>query len=623
MMFLKYLSPLVFLIEATALSGQSIAPENAPFVQGKALEFAYSGGTGAATDWVGIYRRGQTPGAVASTVWQYIPGASGKARFEGSLDTGRYDVHLFCCDGYKILASHLNFQVGAARLRSRLTHYKSSDTLRFSAFNVASGDRFFVYKAADFANGALQPGAVAIAEKIFANAANSSTVSLPPALPPAQYAGVLRSAAGVVLGFDGFEIKPAPILPPVVTRLGLGSCSSQNAPQPVLGHVLKHGIEAFIYAGDNAYIDTYDPAALRAGYESWLTKRAEFQNLRASVPLFATWDDHDYGCCDEDKDYPIKTQSQQIFLDFFEEPANSPRRTQAGIYTAYKIGPTGQKLQIILLDTRYFLDNKRPDNGCGQNDYCPWAGPADVNKTMLGPAQWQWLKNTLLEPADLRMIVTSVQFSSSYHGFEGWSLFPYERRRMQELIRETRAEHVFFVSGDMHYSEVSKLDNAVGLYPLYDFTASGINQGWPPENNTNRVEGKAYRDPNVGLLDIDWAGRRMTFSALDVQNTTRFSHTVLFNELEFKAVSTKTPDPDAGLRLQQTPCPGHGAARFVLSEKTGGTAFLFNTAGQLARQTTVRNADTFEMDGLAPGFYVVKFRTEHGQSAAGRVFVEK
>jgi alkaline phosphatase D len=610
------------LLTTCQLLAQSITPTNGPFVQGDVLRFAYSGGTGAATDWIGIYKHGQTPGSVGSTVWQYIGAPSGEVEFAGTLDTGRYDVRLFCCDGYNTLASYLDFYVAASRIRSRLSIYKSTDSLRLTAQDVVAGDRVVLVAASDVSSGSVAAGATFLAQTTLPASAMGVAVTLAPMTASVPLAAALLAPDGSTRGVDFLEIKNAPTWPATVTRLGFGSCANQNSAQTTLRHALGRGIEGFIWLGDNAYIDTYSLPALRAEYERWLTLRTEMQDLRASVPMVATWDDHDYGCCDEDADYPLKAQSQQILLDFFEEPANSPRRSQEGIYTQYLLGPNGQRLQIILLDSRYWLDDKRPNNGCGTNDYCAWAGPADANKTMLGAAQWQWLREALLQPADLRIVGSSVQFSSSYHGFEGWSLFPYERRRMQDLIKETQAERVVFLSGDMHYAEVSRLHDVADVYPLYDFTSSGINQSWPPEPNQNRVGNKAYGQANVGILDIDWPNEMLTCRIIDAQNTQRFEHTVAFGELDFTSTTTQ-PTAVAGLSMWQRPVPGAGAAQIFFNQKISGTLSIHDATGRLVRQIAVSDLEQVRVTDLPAGQYVATLGTaQRSVAATTRLVVE-
>jgi alkaline phosphatase D len=72
------------------------------------------------------------------------------------------------------------------------------------------------------------------------------------------------------------------------------------------------------------------------------------------VPVLAVWDDHDYGANDAGAEYPMKAESQRMFLDFFGVAGDSPRRRRPGIYDARVFGPPGRRVQVILLDLRYF-----------------------------------------------------------------------------------------------------------------------------------------------------------------------------------------------------------------------------------------------------------------------------
>ncbi len=614
----KYIILLGIVANGLNLLSQSLAPLNAPFTEGQPLQFAYTGGTGSPQDWVGIYQAGQVPGQTPSTVWQYVPTTSGQVEFAGTLPPGVYDAHLFCCNGYDILASHTDFTIGGSVLRSRLDYYKLTDSIKVSAFGGMVGDEIRVYHAADFANGSILANATPLAVQAISNA-NQTVYDFAPLASVGNFVVLIVSGAQVA-AFDPFEVRPVPMLPPIVTRIGLGSCASQNLAQPTLANILNHDIDLFLYLGDNLYIDTYNPNVLRSAYEQFITNRAEYQQLRSSVPVLATWDDHDYGCCDEDADYPHKVLSQQVFLDFFEEPANSPRRTQEGIHTSYLIGPEGQRLQIILLDTRYHLDDRRPNNGCGINDYCPWDSPADSTKTMLGAAQWAWLKTELEQPADLRLVASSVQFSSSYHGFESWRLFPHERERFQELVKETGAEHLFLVSGDMHYSEVSKLANAPGIYPLYDFTASGITNTWPPAANQNRV-GTAYGGANVGLIEIDWQDKTVQYKAMDVADAVRVEYVVPFEEMEFGATATTDVNGRNALIFKQVPTPGQGGARLVFDGKTSGELVLYDLMGRAVCSMAIENEEVVLVGELPPGVYVARLQRGE-QNSATRVLVE-
>lgn len=297
------------------------------------------------------------------------------------------------------------------------------------------------------------------------------------------------------------EQSALPQRPEVLTRIAFGSCAEQDKPQPILETALRDRPDLFIYLGDNIYGDTDDMAQLRKAY-SELASVKEFQRLRASTPILATWDDHDYGTNDIGRHYAHKEESKEIFLDFWQEPANSSRRTHPGIYHAEYYGDAAHRVQVILLDTRTFRDDLllNNDKKRWKNDYRPNESP---DSTFLGAAQWAWLEGELKQPAVFRIIASSNQFCHEYNGWESWTNVPHEQKRMVDLLRDTRAEGVVFISGDVHWGELSRRE-VEGFYPLYDMTSSGITETWPKtEANEFRV-GKVEPENNYGLFTITW-----------------------------------------------------------------------------------------------------------------------
>lgn len=330
------------------------------------------------------------------------------------------------------------------------------------------------------------------------------------------------------------QLPPAPVpaVNPLISRIAFGSCSNQDDPLPILRTVLEWEPDLFVYLGDNIYGDTRDMKVLEAKYAKFGAKK-EFQALRAAMPTVATWDDHDYGDNDAGKEFPFKAESKEIFLKFWNEPNPSPRREHEGIYTSYRFEDpmVGRTLQIILLDTRTFRDQPlRNPFGSWKNDYLPDTNP---EKTILGANQWDWLKDRLLEPADLRIIGSSIQFGHEYNGWESWTNFPPELIRMVDLITETKANGVVFISGDVHWGELSILKTP-NCYPLHDLTASGLNRDWENvEPNRNRF-GEACQDFHFGMLDINWSGNpSVQLRIHDMTGRGRIRKTVRLSELRF------------------------------------------------------------------------------------------
>ena len=197
----------------------------------------------------------------------------------------------------------------------------------------------------------------------------------------------------------------------LISRIAFGSCGNQNKSQPILKQVIDRKPDLFCYLGDNIYGDSRSLAVLRAKYLK-LAEKPEFQALRAAMPLIATWDDHDYGENDAGKEYVLREESKRLFLEFIREPEGSERRKRPGIYTSYAFAGHGRRVQIILLDTRSFRDSlaKNPRLGgdkSWKNDYHPDPNP---EKTLLGKAQWEWLEAELKQPADVRVIASSIKW---------------------------------------------------------------------------------------------------------------------------------------------------------------------------------------------------------------------
>jgi len=328
--------------------------------------------------------------------------------------------------------------------------------------------------------------------------------------------------AAVALGNQGTRPAQAqqphsaePVAP--LSRLAFGSCAKQDRPQLIWDAVIETKPQLFLFLGDNIYGDTQDMQVLR---DKWnlLGAQPGYQRLKEICPILATWDDHDYGANDAGADYPKKRESQQIFHDFFGVPADSTRRQHEGVYHAQVFGPPGKRMQIILLDVRYFRSRlvkgfKPGEPGDGyRGAYLPNEDPA---ATILGETQWKWLAAQLRDPAELRLICSGTQILPDEHGSECWGNFPHERKKLFQTIRDSQANGVVFLSGDRHLAEIMKLgpeETGIG-YTLYEVTSSSLNApsgnvtkaGVRFANEINRYRvGLTYFDINFGNVMMDW-----------------------------------------------------------------------------------------------------------------------
>lgn len=296
-----------------------------------------------------------------------------------------------------------------------------------------------------------------------------------------------------------------------LTKIAFGSCVNQDKPVPLFDAITAAKPELLLMIGDNMYADLdrsvkVTPAVIREKYEL-MAKVPSFVKLKAACPkILGTWDDHDYGRNDAGADWEHKDAAQKEFHDFFGTPANDPRRAQKGIYHAETFGPVGKRVQVIMLDTRYFRSPLKKGKFDTATRITPYLPNTDEGATMLGEEQWKWLEEQLKKPAEVRLLVSSIQVISDEHPFEKWTTIPKERERLYALLNSTGASGVLILSGDRHLADIS-VDTKALSYPLYDITSSGFNQGsknWrAPEVNSKRVAGMPYGD-NFGFITIDW-----------------------------------------------------------------------------------------------------------------------
>lgn len=293
--------------------------------------------------------------------------------------------------------------------------------------------------------------------------------------------------------------------------LAFGSCVHQDRPQPIWDQVLAAQPDVFAFLGDNIYGDSDDPQVLAAKYAQ-LGAVPGFSRLRQQTEVVAIWDDHDYGRNDAGAEYPAKEASRQVMLDFWEEPALSDRRSREdGIYTAYFYEHQGKRIQLILPDLRWNRTalHQLSDSQLRQLRESLNMGPYEVSlekgATMLGESQWQWLARQFQEPADLRIIGSSLQMLAEFTGWESWANFPEDRQRLINLIEQHADVPTLIVSGDTHWSEISQVQHASLPWPITDVTSSGLTEEWHAISPNRHRVSEAYAIANFGLLRIHWA----------------------------------------------------------------------------------------------------------------------
>ena len=319
-----------------------------------------------------------------------------------------------------------------------------------------------------------------------------------------------------------------------ITRIALGSCFNAYGPDEIFAEIARQKPDVFVFMGDNVYAknESDDPElkSLRHAYGA-LAESRHFASLRAETPLVVTWDDHDYGKNDMGRNFAAREYSEQIFEHVWN--ISDERSTRPGVWFSRFAGPTGQRVQFIVLDTRFFSTpmkkNPKPEDGKG-----PYMPDSASGQQMLGDMQWQWLERELRKPADLRILLSSIQIIAEGHAWESWRMMPLERQRLYSLIDATEADNLILVSGDRHFGAIY-MHPGVAAYPLHELTSSSLNLPLTDfvkepldEPGPYRLSGP-YHEANYGMIHIDWAAGKVSLQLMDKQSRPVAKQTLTLN----------------------------------------------------------------------------------------------
>lgn len=360
-----------------------------------------------------------------------------------------------------------------------------------------------------------------------ASAANIKSVAASDSSAPEKLAGsktktfddyVRPYHASLNIDLPKANQTPALDLTKPLSRIIFGSCNHHARSQHMWPLIEAQNPDLVLAIGDNIYGDNgyLGEADLDSFINAYRLQAShpEFRSLRSKVPMLATWDDHDYGPNDSGGTFAFREWSETLFETFWG--ASDAAKSRQGVYDSVIAGPEGQRVQIIMLDTRFF---RSPLKSIPYQESRPPLGPyvADDNPqlTILGADQWNWLQAELAKPADLRLLISSTQVLTDAHGFEKWGNHPVERERLFKALKARNSGDVLILSGDRHsaafYAQTPKeLGNEI-----WEFTSSSLNLAFVRENagegepDARRRSG-FFTQENYGMIDIDWQNKEIT-----------------------------------------------------------------------------------------------------------------
>lgn len=327
-------------------------------------------------------------------------------------------------------------------------------------------------------------------------------------------------------------------------RMAVGSCAYVNDPEfDRPGTPYGSGMEIFtvlaaqqpdvmLWIGDNVYLREADWESEPGIRYRYAHTRAlpEMQPILAAAHNYATWDDHDYGPNDSDRSYPLRATSLEVFRDYWANRTFGTLETP-GVFQRF----VWQDVEVFMLDDRFWRT--------------PNAMPEGQPRTMLGEAQLQWLKESLVSSrAPFKLVVNGNQIINLASGEETLRAIGHEFEQLIGIIRDARIAGVVFVSGDRHHSILMREQFEGIEYPIYELTASPFTAGnHPPREGTDFphvVPGTLVADKkNFALLDFSGprTDRTMKITIVDIDGTERWTREIRARDLQFGTVSPPAP----------------------------------------------------------------------------------
>lgn len=247
----------------------------------------------------------------------------------------------------------------------------------------------------------------------------------------------------------------------VAVSLAFGSCARiAGRTLGVWSSMAGQDPDAVVLLGDTPYIDSTALATQRERYRAFAAAPV-VRNLLCHTPLYGTWDDHDFGRNDADGTLPGKEQARRAFLEYRAHPSYGDG--ERGVYTTFRSGP----VQVFLLDTRFFAAT----------------GPSPVNPkkpTLLGPAQWNWLRDELkASTAPVKVLASGMVWNASVKKkkTDHWGTYRHERRALFRFLGKNHITGVVLVAGDIHRCRVIRHDTqALVGYDLIELISSPMHE---------------------------------------------------------------------------------------------------------------------------------------------------
>lgn len=303
-----------------------------------------------------------------------------------------------------------------------------------------------------------------------------------------------------------------------VVEIGFGGCARYIPPYERIWDTLaSHDLQAFVFLGDNVYIDDPTSSSIQRYVYYRRQSRPEFRRFVAETPVYAVWDDHDFATNDSiggaDPAEPSwKPSVLRVFETNWVNPPSGGSLGEPGVWFKFSIG----EIDVFALDGRYYRTE-----------------PTSPEPSMLGPIQKEWLLSELASStATFKLIASPVPWADGANPEpDAWDAYGDERDEILGFVVEHEIPGVVLLSADRHRSDFWRVAHASG-YEFLEFESSRLTSAAHHEMDAAEF---SYNDkPSFGKLTFDFTVEDPTlkYSIISIDDELVFEYVVHASQLQ-------------------------------------------------------------------------------------------
>ncbi len=260
-------------------------------------------------------------------------------------------------------------------------------------------------------------------------------------------------------------------------RIAFGSCPHRwgLGREQLFNTIISRNPAAMLLFGDIAVQDREGHIGLHRADYMLRDFEVAWKNFVCQVPVYASWDDHDYfnnddagipeGFTNEDRQ-----KVRKVFCNSWANPFYGIQKEGKGIFTRARIGPC----DIIMTDNRYFRTGEEG--------------------SFLGDQQMNWLKKQLLDCKGPFIVISCGTMWSDYvsDGKDSWGVNdPEGREELFQFIEGNNISGVLLISGDRHGARGFTIPRESG-FEFYEFEAASLGSRSAVSNSIGKWDAELY-----------------------------------------------------------------------------------------------------------------------------------